>query len=718
MAADKKLNKLLYFASHGWAIFPVHWMNGNVCSCGDANCYSPGKHPLVPHGFYDATTDNELITNWHKRWAGANWAMRTGGKAAGGAGILIVDIDNKSGGFVTWDMLREDHPGAIETVSVVTGNGGQHLWFLYPDGYKIGSSQGILGPGIDIRANLGYALIPPSVTTQPYKFEINPDDVKIAELPEWILHSLNSNRQEKDKPKMPAAAKIGDVVQQGERHSTLLEIGGAMRRVGFDADIIQSTLQVLRDERFSDGDHQVTDDEITAVIDWLDSKNAEFAFTDLGNAERFLQEHSPDVRYCFTWEKWLIWDGKRWAIDDTAELQRKAHQTVRNIYIEAANAKDDNKRRAIASHAIHSESRSRIENMLHSAKPYVPILPSELDSQPMLLNVANGVIDLTTGELMPHKREYLLTKLIDIEYNPDAQCPQWNKFLDLVTAEDGDLTHFLQKAIGYSITGRTDEHCLFFLYGMGVNGKTTFTETIRRLLFDYAQRIDIEALMQNWNLGTAANPHIASMAGARFVLASEIAENRKINESLIKDLTGGDSLSARFLFSNPFTFIPMHKLWIFGNYKPKVSGMDWGFWRRIRVVPFNVTIPEGIRRPMSEVLDLFQAEMPGILAWAVLGCLIWQANGLDLPEAVDNATGEYRTEQDVLQQFIDEECIQHPDHQVEKDRLFTAWRNWCEDGGEEQAKRRSKKWLTRQLTTRGFQHGGDGNKCLIGLKLK
>lgn len=718
MAADKKLNKLLYFAGHGWPIFPTHWLNGNQCSCKKPDCISPGKHPLVSNGFYDATTDNDLITNWHKRWPGANWGMRTGDKSAGGAGILIIDIDDKSGGFTTWDLLREDHPGAIETVSVVTGNGGQHLWFTYPNGEDIPSGQAVLGAGIDIRANSGYALIPPSVTTQQYRFEINPDDAPIGELPQWILDSLNSKKQAKDKPRMPAAAKIGDTVQQGERHQTLLEIGGAMRRVGFDTDVILSTLQVLRDEKFSNGNHPVPDDEIAAVIDWLEHKTPEFAFTDLGNAERFLQDHSADVRYCFPWEKWLIWDGKRWAIDDTAELQRKAHETVRNIYVEASNAKNDEKRRAIANHAIHSESRSRIENMLHSAKPYVAIKPDELDNQPMLLNAANGVIDLATGNLIPHRRDYMLTKLIDIEYKPDAQCPSWGRFLDLITGGDGDLSFFLQKAIGYTLTGRTDEHCLFFLYGMGQNGKTTFTEAIRRLLFDYAQRIDIEALMQNWNLGTAANPHIASMAGARFVLASEIAENRKLNESLIKDLTGGDSLSARFLFSNPFTFTPMHKLWIFGNHKPKVSGMDWGFWRRMRVIPFNVTIPDEIKRPMGEIMQEFQAEMPGILTWAVLGCLIWQEQGLDLPDAVNNATGEYRTEQDLIQQFIDEKCDMHPDYQAEKDKLYTAWRNWCEDAGEEQARRRGKKWLTRQMTNRGFQHGGDGNKCLTGLRLK
>jgi hypothetical protein len=162
--------------------------------------------------------------------------MRTGDESAGGAGILIVDIDNKNGGFVSWDILREENPETIETVTVGTGNGGEHLWFLYPDGYSISSSQDALGAGIDVRANTGYALIPPSITAQAYKFEINPNDAPIAELPHWILDALNARKQEKSKPKMPAAAKVGEIVNQGNRHQSLVEIAGAMRRIGFDKD--------------------------------------------------------------------------------------------------------------------------------------------------------------------------------------------------------------------------------------------------------------------------------------------------------------------------------------------------------------------------------------------------------------------------------------------------------------------------------------------------
>jgi putative DNA primase/helicase len=650
-------------------------------------------------------------------WPKANWGLRTGSKDGGGSGIVVVDIDSKSGGFVSWGHLREENPELIETVTVTTGNGGEHLWFAYPERIKIRSGVNVLGEGIDIRADGGYVLIPPSHTVQQYRFDINPDDSPIAELPNWILSTFNSRLRMKKTVKLSAAMDHDSVVNQGKRHQTLVSVAGSMRRVGFDIDIIQTALQVIRDKKFLDGNHPVTDDELSRVIEWNQNKTPEFSFSDLGNAERFFRDHGDDVRYCFKWEKWLVWDGKRWEIDNNAELIRRAHETVRNIYIEAANSQDEDKREAIAKHALRSEARSRIENMLHSVKPYLVVNPDELDTHPMLLNVNNGIVDLTTGELISHDRNYMLTKIIDILYRSDADYPEWKKFIQLITGGDQELAYFFQKAIGYTLTGRTDEHCLFFLYGTGQNGKSTFTEAFRRLMGDYFQRVDIEALMQNWNLGTAPNPHVANMAGARYVLASEVPENRKLNESLIKDLTGGDSLTARFLFSNPFTFTPSHKIWIFGNYKPKVSGTDWGFWRRMRVIPFNVTIPEDVRRPMSEILEAFEEEMPGILNWAVTGCLFWQSDNLNMSDAVKDATSEYRTEQDLVQQFLDEKCVMHPEYRIEKVRLHTIWRNWCDDVGEIQARKRGRRWLTMQMTGRGFEHGRDGKRFLTGLKL-
>jgi putative DNA primase/helicase len=302
------------------------------------------------------------------------------------------------------------------------------------------------------------------------------------------MYSMLNGQDIGDKAIAPAIERAGDVVLQGDRHDTLVEMAGSMRRIGMKPIEIESALLAIRDERFMEGDHSVTTTEVRGVVEWVCSKPREYMHTDLGNAERFREMHYDDIRYCNKWESWLVWDGKRWAVDDTSELKRKAYNTVRAIYAEASAHNDEGKRKVLAKHAVKSEARSRIENMLHLAKPFVPIQPDDLDREPMLLNVANGTIDLTTGDLLPHSREHLITKLIDSSYDPKAECPNWEKFIDMVTGGDKELAHFLQLAVGYTVTGRTDEHCLFFLYGTGQNGKTTFTETIRRMMGDYAQR--------------------------------------------------------------------------------------------------------------------------------------------------------------------------------------------------------------------------------------
>jgi len=715
--ADKKLSQLLYYGSHGYPIFPVNWMDGEKCSCGNPGCSSPGKHPLVGSGFKVATTDLQQIQEWHDRWPSANWGMRTGSKADGGSGVLVVDLDGKNGGFISWENIEQDHPDArFETVTVKTGSGnGEHLWFHHPDGVDIRSGAGVLGPGVDIRADGGYVLVPPSKTKESYVYRIKIGDADLEEIPDWMLAMLNG----RVRTKAPKGKKIPDIVHEGARHDTLVETAGRLRFAGLGADEIRISLMALRDERFSGGDHPVTDAEVNEIVSWTCEKKKDYDLTDIGNGQRFADQHHHEVRWCPNWEKWLVWDGRRWGIDELAALRRRAHVTAKRIYIEASEENDPDRSKALGKHAYRSQSSHKLNSMVNEASPYMVIDHKDLDQHPFLLNVANGTIDLRTGDIRKHDPKDYITKLIDVTYDERAECPEWESFISMVTGGDKELAFFLQKAVGYSLTGSTDEQKLFFLYGTGANGKTTFVETVLRLMTvgEYAVRTDIEALMAKWNTGQA-NPHIANMAGARFVLASEIPENRKINESLVKDLTGGDSMTARHLFANPFTFSPTHKIMLFGNYKPRATGTDWGFWRRMKVIPFSITIPEETRRPFSEVMNIFDYEIAGILNWAITGCLAWQHEGLGEPTAVNDATNEYRTEQDILQTFLDEMTESHPDHSIAKNLLYRDFRDWCEENGEKTIGNRTKTWFTRQMTKRGYESGGHGNMDLIGIKLK
>jgi putative DNA primase/helicase len=706
------LDKLLDYTSRGWPIFPLHWTMGEGCSCGNCPCRNQGKHPILPRGFKLATTDPNQVEAWHKTYPDANWGMRTGDRATGGAGILVVDLDPKNHGFDTWDMLSLNHPDREETIKVITGNLGQHRWYKFPEGLNLRSSAGTLGPGVDIRANNGYVVIPPSRTTNPYYFEFDPEETPLARLPEWLLAALEQAHS------IPQTyPRDSDLVPQGERHQTLLILAGNMRRVGMDFDVIVDVLRIHRNQHFSEGDHPVTDQEIENVARWVCQKPKIFHRTDLGNAERFREQNQNEVRYCFAWKKWLRWNQRYWVIDDLAGVMLLAHDTVRSILVEAANQEDEKMKAELIVHGLRSESTSRIDNLIRAAAPYLEVRPSDLDQHPDYLNVRNGIIDLRTGDLLPHDPSLMLTRFIDVDYQPEATCPQWRKFLKLVTGNDQELIDFLKTAVGYTLTGHTSEHALFFLYGIGSNGKTTFTETIRKLMRDYAKRVSIDSLLDTFIPGGNANPYIADMAGARMVLASEIPENRKLNESLVKELTGGDAISARYLFSNPFTFEPSHKLWLFGNYKPRITGSDEGIWRRIRIIPFSVTIPRELRRPMHQVLASFEAELPGILVWAVEGSRWWYANSLESGSAVRNATSEYRSDQDIVKQFLDERCLIGVEFTVQKDDLYQAWHTWCETSGETDASRRSKKWLTHKMTGQGFSHHGDGKTSLKGLKL-
>lgn len=423
-----------------------------------------------------------------------------------------------------------------------------------------------------------------------------------------------------------------------------------------------------------------------------------FKLTDLGNAERLVAQHGRDIRYCHAWKKWLIWDGIHWAVDRTDAVKQKAKEAVRSIYGEAKKATDDSKRQAIAKHAMNSESDSRIRAMLSLAKsePGIPILPEQLDQDPWLLTCLNGTIDLRTGKVQPHQRDHLITQLAPVEHNPDATCPKWYAFLDRIMDGNENLIAFLERAIGYSLTGDTSEQCLFILYGTGANGKSTFLQAVSSILGDYAKQTPTETLLVKQR-GAIPND-VARLKGARLVTASEAEADQRLAESLIKQMTGSDTVSARFLHQEWFDFQPTHKIFLGTNHKPVIKGTDHAIWRRIRLVQFEVTIPEPERD--LKLLDKLREELPGILAWAVRGCLEWGQNGLGEPDEVKDATQNYRNEMDILAQFFTDCCVENPSATVKTKDLYEAYSNWCENNGETASKKRA---FGMRLQEKGFK---------------
>lgn len=434
--------------------------------------------------------------------------------------------------------------------------------------------------------------------------------------------------------------------------------------------------------------------------------------TDLGNAERLIAMHGRDIHYVTTWKSWLVWDGRRWHRDDLCELERRAKKTVRAIWKEAKAAKKPKDRAVLAKHAITSEGASRIRAMLECARaePGIAVRYQEFDAQPFLLTVRNGTIDLSTGRLEAHNRDHLITKYADVNWRDGAECPLWLEFLHRIFEGNAELIAYLQRSIGYSLTGDTREQCLHLLHGTGSNGKSTFLEVLQALMGDYGVQADFATFVEK--KGDGPRNDVARLAGARMVRSSEVGEGKRLNESLVKSLTGQDTIAARFLYSEAFEFRPAFKLWLAANHKPVIRGTDNAIWRRVRLIPFSVTITDAEK---DETLkDRLLLELPGILRWAVEGCAQWLETGLRPPEIVMAATAAYRTESDVLGSFLDDCCEVGKGLEVSSADLYAAYRKWAKDSGEFEL---SMTAFGRRIDERGFDVRKNGVKYRQGLRL-
>lgn len=430
--------------------------------------------------------------------------------------------------------------------------------------------------------------------------------------------------------------------------------------------------------------------------------------TDVGNAERFVWHHGPNVRYVREWG-WMVWTGKHWERDEL-KARELMLETARAIHVEAANTADTEKQKAIAAWARKTQAAQRLQAALWCAQPMLATRTDEFDREPMLLPVLNGTVDLRTGKLHPHRREHMVTRLAPVFFSADARCPAWDKFLKRVLPDD-KVREFVQRFAGYSLTGLATEQVLAFLYGAGRNGKSVFLETLAAAMGDYHAPTRSESL--SIARGGGIPNDIAALAGARLVTVSETPEGARLNESLVKDLTGGDTITARFLRHEFFQFRPQFKLWIRGNHKPQIRGTDDGIWRRILLVPFTVQIPE--REVDTDLPEILRGELSGIIKWAVDGCLAWQREGLRPPASVREAVNAYREESDILGTFLAECCELAPEYSDTAKNLFTAYKEWCDETGERPV---TQKRFGISLAERGFHKTTPKTVVWHGLRIR
>jgi putative DNA primase/helicase len=438
-----------------------------------------------------------------------------------------------------------------------------------------------------------------------------------------------------------------------------------------------------------------------------------YELTDAGNAFRFVRRFGNRVRYCYPFKKFLIFDGKRWVIDPGGRAVRMAVQVARDIHHEAAQAVEREAQKRIARWAVSSQSEAKISAMLRLARSYLEIDPMELDRDPLLFNCPNGTIDLRTGKRRDHNREDYLTKMSSVEWDPDASAERFERFLEEIFEGEHweDLTGFVRRYAGSSLSGLTRDRAFVILYGSGKNGKTTLLELLRHVMGDYAQDTPIESLMQKKYEGVGND--IAGLRGARFVTSSESDKGTKLAIAKIKKLVGSDTVKARFLFQEFFEFKPELKLWIATNHKPIIDETTPAIWDRVHLLPFEVRF-EGEGED-NALLDKLLEEAPGVLVWLVSGFLEWQRDGLGPPKAVQAATDEYRREMDPVGRFLDEQCEVLDGVAVRFSALWERWEEWAqaeeEDIGTPTA-------MGLRLRQEGFTKDKSGSVSYLGLQLK
>ena len=712
-ADNDTLKAALDYIARGWSVIP---------------CAPRGKKPLIKwQGWQNQRATATQVRDWFQRWPDANLAVVTGAIS----GLVVLDLD----GPEAVESLRDK---ALPPTLIARTGKGEHRYFRHPGGH-VASRAGILHR-VDIRSDGGFVVAPPSLHASGARYEWALYE-PISDAPTWLLELVKPEAgpgtvelSDHDQTPPEAGTQESRRDLQPAKVEPVLEGCAWLKHCKDDAAQLRESewyamLSIVgRCENGSQHAHEwsnpyptytpaETDEKLrhalTAagprtcadirrnggesycaqcpnagrvrspiVLGARHNKLLQLAGnlrrTDTGNARALVIAHGEDIRHVRQWG-WLAWNGTRWERNAEKEVQRRAKQAADRLLDEIKDEPDSTQRELMAKWAAKSLDQARLTAMVKNAESESTIDASteDFDRDPWLFNCPNGTIDLRTGQLEQHFREDLITKLAPVDFDPAATCPQWEAFLDKIFAGNRNLIKFVQRAIGYSLTGQQAERAFFILCGSGRNGKTTLLETLRAVLGDYAGQIPIESLMTQKNSGRpGATPEFVELKGKRFVTSSETEEGQRLAESAIKKLTGANTIKARDLYEKFIEFAPTHHIFMDCNHRPEIRGTDPAIWDRIRLVPFAVRISdEEVDANLGEKLT---AEAPGILRWAVEGCLAWQCENLGFPSEVKEAMEEYRRESDILAQFLQERTTPEIGYRLRARDLFVEFRRYCQ----------------------------------------
>lgn len=403
------------------------------------------------------------------------------------------------------------------------------------------------------------------------------------------------------------------------------------------------------------------------------------SYDDTGNADRFIDRYGHLYKHSYITNKFYIYDGQKWKVDDRGAIRKLIDEMIESIknekVLHSEDVTEEEAREAFQKYYKKTRGTQSKKNIMNELMHRKTVTPDEFDKDDMLLNVANGYIDLTSRELYKHDINKMFSQIANTDYSEKMQPAVWLDFLNDIFAGNKAVIRYIQKALGYSLTGSTREQVMFILFGKGRNGKSIFVETIAEILGDYSNNMQAKSLMVKKN--DNVNTDIARLSKARFVTSSEPNEGFRFDEGLIKQITGGDKVTARFLYAEEFEYTPKFKIWVSTNHKPIIRGTDDGIWRRLVLIPFDVQIPE--EKVDKDLKYKLLREAPAILNWMAEGAYMWMREGLELPEKLKASSKAYRTEMDVIEQFIEDECKRVDDGRVKANELYSVYKNWANE---------------------------------------
>lgn len=405
------------------------------------------------------------------------------------------------------------------------------------------------------------------------------------------------------------------------------------------------------------------------------------SYDDTGNADRFIDRYGNLYKYSYIANKFYIYDGMKWKIDDKGSIRKLIDEMIESIknekVLHSEDVTEEEAREVFQKFYKKTRGTQAKKNIMNELMHRRPATPDDFDKDDMLINVANGYIDLTSRELYKHDINKMFSQITNTDYTEKMQPAVWLDFLNDIFAGDKAVIRYIQKALGYSLTGSTREQVMFILFGKGRNGKSIFVEVISEILGDYSNNMQAKSLMVKKN--DNVNTDIARLSKARFVTSSEPNEGFRFDEGLIKQLTGGDKVTARFLYAEEFEYTPKFKIWVSTNHKPIIRGTDDGIWRRLVLIPFDVQIPE--EKVDKDLKYKLLREAPAILNWMAEGAYMWMQEGLEMPDKLKAASKAYRTEMDVIEQFIEDECKRVDDGKEKANELYELYKQWANNNG-------------------------------------